>query len=49
MRRDVPIAPFGNLNARDAFSSRIGCQTFNPVFQMDLLDLCLKEPAASGG
>ncbi len=49
MREAVPIAPFANGNQRDAFSSRIGCQTFNPVVGMDIVDLCVKEPAANGG
>jgi hypothetical protein len=49
MRQAAPIAPFANLNQRDAFSSRIGCQTFNPVFDMDIVDLCLKDPTANGG
>jgi hypothetical protein len=49
MRQAAPIAPFANLNQRDAFSSRIGCQTFNTVFDMDIVDLCLKDPTANGG
>jgi peptide/nickel transport system substrate-binding protein len=49
MRQAVPIAPFANGNQRDAFSARIGCQTFNPAVGMDIVDLCLKEPAANGG
>ena len=42
MRQDAPIAPYGNANNRDAFSSRIGCQTFSPPFGMDVVALCLK-------
>jgi oligopeptide transport system substrate-binding protein len=42
MRSDSPIAPYANANNRDAFSSRIGCQTFSPPFGMDLVALCLK-------
>lgn len=49
MRQVVPIAPFANGNQRDAFSSRIGCQTFNAVVGIDIVDLCVKEPTANGG
>ena len=38
----APWAPWGNINARDFFSARIGCQTFNPLFGMDLAALCLR-------
>jgi peptide/nickel transport system substrate-binding protein len=38
----APWAPWGNPNARDFFSARIGCQTFNPFFGMDLAALCLR-------
>lgn len=41
MRQAIPIAPFAVGNQRDAFSSRIGCQTFNAV-GMDIVDLCLR-------
>jgi oligopeptide transport system substrate-binding protein len=42
MRQDAPIAPYGSGNNRDAFSARIGCQTFSPPFGMDIVALCLK-------
>lgn len=38
----APWAPWGNINARDFFSARIGCHTFNPLFGMDLAALCLR-------
>jgi peptide/nickel transport system substrate-binding protein len=38
----APWAPFGNSNARDFFSARIGCHAFNPLFGMDLTALCLR-------
>ena len=38
----APWAPWGNINARDFFSARIGCQAFNPLFGMDLAALCLR-------
>ena len=38
----APWAPWGNINSRDFFSERIGCQAFNPLFEMDLAALCLR-------
>jgi ABC-type transport system substrate-binding protein len=38
----APWAPWGHPNARDFFSARIGCQSFNPLFGMDLAALCLR-------
>jgi peptide/nickel transport system substrate-binding protein len=38
----APWAPFGNVNVRDFFSARIGCQAYNPLFGMDLAALCLR-------
>ena len=38
----APWAPWGNINARDFFSARIGGQVFNPLFGMDLAALCLR-------
>lgn len=38
----APWAPWGNINARDFFSARIGCHTFNPLFGMNLAALCLR-------
>jgi peptide/nickel transport system substrate-binding protein len=38
----APWAPWGNINARDFFSARIGCHVFNPLFGMDLAALCLR-------
>jgi ABC-type oligopeptide transport system substrate-binding subunit len=42
MRDAVPLAPYGDINNRDAFSARIGCQAFTPPFGMDIAALCLK-------
>jgi ABC-type oligopeptide transport system substrate-binding subunit len=42
MRQDVPLAPYGNINDRNAFSARIGCQSYSPPFGMDMVALCLK-------
>jgi peptide/nickel transport system substrate-binding protein len=38
----APWAPWGNINSRDFFSARIGCQVFNPLFGIDLAALCLR-------
>jgi hypothetical protein len=38
----APWAPWGNINARDFFSERIGGHTFNPLFGMDLAALNLR-------
>ena len=38
----APWAPWGNINARDFFSERIGGQVFNPLFGMDLAALRLR-------
>src|SRR5919198_139017 len=38
----APWAPRGNINSRDFFSARIGCQVFNPLFGMDLAALRLR-------
>ena len=38
----APLAPWGNINARDFFSERIGGQVFNPLFGMDLAALRLR-------
>ena len=38
----APWAPFANINSRDFFSARIGCQTFTAPFGMDLAALCLR-------
>jgi ABC-type transport system substrate-binding protein len=38
----APAAVLGNFNSYDFFSSRVGCQTFNPIYGMDLAALCLR-------
>ena len=38
----APLATLGTYNARDFFSVRIGCQTYNPAYGMDLAELCVK-------
>jgi YVTN family beta-propeller protein len=36
----APFAAFANVTAHDFFSARIGCQTFQPIYGMDLATLC---------
>ena len=36
----APVIAFANVTAHDFFSARIGCQTFQPVYGMDLATLC---------
>ena len=43
LARDVaPMLIFGNERARDFFSARIGCQTYQPISGMDLAALCIR-------
>jgi peptide/nickel transport system substrate-binding protein len=41
-RGPAPIAPYSNTTARDLFSARIGCQTYQPLYGIDLAALCLR-------
>ena len=41
-RNAAPLLAFGNISSADFFSARIGCETYNPVFGMDLAALCLR-------
>jgi ABC-type transport system substrate-binding protein/uncharacterized protein YvpB len=42
-RDAAPLAPFANRNAKEFFSSRIGCETYLPTFgSVDLASLCLR-------
>jgi ABC-type transport system substrate-binding protein len=43
-RDDAPWVAYAVGTARDFFSARIGCQTFNPVYGMDLARLCVRRP-----
>src|SRR5206468_8590100 len=41
MSRDyAPITGLATIDSFDFFSSRVGCQTFNPMLGMDLVALC---------
>jgi peptide/nickel transport system substrate-binding protein len=38
----APAAPLANFVESEFFSARIGCQVYQPVYQIDLAALCLK-------
>ena len=40
-RDAAPLAAWVNDNDRDFFSSRIGCQVYQPIYAMDLAALCV--------
>jgi hypothetical protein len=40
----APVIAFANVTAHDFFSGRIGCQTYQPVYGMDLATLCVRRP-----
>ena len=41
-RKLIPAAPFATDASRDFFSARIGCQTYQPFWGIDLAALCLR-------
>ncbi len=41
-RDAAPLAAWVNDNDRDFFSSRIGCQGYQPIYAMDLAALCVR-------
>jgi YVTN family beta-propeller protein len=42
LRNAAPAAPLYNFAESEFFSARIGCQVYQPVYQIDLAALCLK-------
>ena len=42
LRNAAPAAPLFNFAESEFFSARIGCQVYQPVYQIDLAALCLK-------
>ena len=42
LRNAAPSAPLANWSETEFFSARAGCQTFQPIYQIDLAALCLK-------
>jgi YVTN family beta-propeller protein len=41
-RNAAPLAAYGNDLSHDFFSARIGCQTYNGTYGMDLAALCIR-------
>ena len=41
----APLAAYGNPWSHDFFSARIGCQTYNGTYGMDLAALCSRAGA----
>jgi ABC-type oligopeptide transport system substrate-binding subunit len=41
-RGPAPIAAYANTTALDLFSARIGCQTYQPLYGIDLTLLCVR-------
>ena len=42
--RAAPVIAFAVATARDFFSARTGCQTYQPIYGIDLAALCLRRP-----
>lgn len=42
LRNAAPAAPLYNVAEPEFFSARIGCQVYQPIYQIDLAALCLK-------
>jgi len=42
LRNAAPAAPLYDVAEHEFFSARIGCQVYQPVYQIDLAALCLK-------
>lgn len=42
-RNDAPWIAIGNQASHDFFSTRMGCQVFNPVYGMSLAALCIRK------
>jgi peptide/nickel transport system substrate-binding protein len=47
LRTEAPLVAFDTFNARDFFSSRVGCQTYVRQYGMDLGALCQRAPVVS--
>jgi len=43
LRNAAPAAPLYNVAESEFFSARIGCQVYQPIYQIDLAALCLKQ------
>ncbi|OLE35827.1 MAG: hypothetical protein AUG48_09575 [Actinobacteria bacterium 13_1_20CM_3_68_9] len=42
-RGPAPIVPYADTTASDLFSARIGCQTYQPLYGIDLATLCVRQ------
>jgi YVTN family beta-propeller protein len=42
VRDAAPVVAYANATRIDFFSARVGCQTFNPVYGMDIAALCIR-------
>ena len=42
-RNDPPGAAWGIGTLRDFFSARVGCQIYQPIYGIDLGNLCLRQ------
>jgi len=40
-RTDAPLVAYAVLNARVFVSTRVGCVTYQPVYGLDIADVCL--------
>ena len=41
-RDEAPLAAYASLNARVFLSTRVGCITYQPVYGLDIADLCVR-------
>lgn len=43
-RNAAPLVAYGNPSGSDFFSPRIGCQTYNSLYGIDIAALCIRPP-----
>jgi peptide/nickel transport system substrate-binding protein len=49
MTTDAPLVPLAGVKLADFFSTRVGCQLYQPIFGIDPNRLCERVPIAAGG
>ena len=49
MATDAPLIPLSDFRNADFFSTRVGCQVYNPVYGIDIGRLCERSSVAAGG
>jgi ABC-type transport system substrate-binding protein len=49
MANDAPVIPVADLQIDGFFSTRVGCQVFNPIYGIDFGRLCERTSVAAGG